>query len=76
MATVQVRDLDEVTYNTLRTRAASAGKSLQAYLRELLIESARQSTLAEVFARVEVHTGGRLGLAEATATVRADRDAR
>lgn len=75
MATVQVRNLDETTYRTLRARAASTGRSLQEYLRELLTESARQSTLAEVFARVEAHTGGQLTLAEAAATIRADRDA-
>lgn len=74
MATVQVRNLDETTYRTLRERAASAGKSLQEYLRELLTETARQQPLPEVFTRVAAHTGGRLKLAEATAAIRADRD--
>jgi hypothetical protein len=39
-------------------------------------ESSRQSTLAEVFARVDAHKGGQLTLEEATDLVRADRDAR
>ncbi|MGE5829779.1 MAG: FitA-like ribbon-helix-helix domain-containing protein [Micromonosporaceae bacterium] len=76
MATVQVRNLDEETYRVLRTRAATAGKSLQEYLRELLTEAARRPTLEEVFARVEAHTGGRLSLREATVQVRRERDAR
>lgn len=76
MATVQVRNLDETTYRTLRTRAAAAGRSLQEYLRELLTESARLPTLEAVFARVEAHTGGALSLRDAADAVRADRDAR
>ena len=76
MATVQVRNLDEDTYATLRTRAAAAGKSLQEFLRALLTEAARHPTLEEVFSRVEAHTGGRLSLDEATELVRQDREGR
>lgn len=76
MATVQVRNVDDTTYQTLRRRAVEAGQSLQEYLRELLSQAARQPTLTELFSQVEAHTGGRLSPAEAVAAIRADRDHR
>ena len=36
MATIHVRDVSESTVTTLKVRAARAGQSLQAYVRQLL----------------------------------------
>lgn len=36
MATIHVRDVPEGTLTTLKVRAAQAGQSLQAYVRQLL----------------------------------------
>ncbi|MGH3468954.1 MAG: FitA-like ribbon-helix-helix domain-containing protein [Thermocrispum sp.] len=44
MATIQVKDLPEEVAETFRRRAAEAGQSLQAFMRQYLIEAARQRT--------------------------------
>lgn len=49
---------------------------MQEYLRQLLDEIAQRPTLDEVLRRAGSRAGGRLGLAEAAAAVRADRDER
>ncbi|MGP4017388.1 FitA-like ribbon-helix-helix domain-containing protein [Saccharopolyspora sp. 5N708] len=41
MATIQIRDIPDEDYETLRMAARAEGKSLQAYLREAMIERAR-----------------------------------
>ncbi|HEU0087147.1 MAG TPA: antitoxin [Pseudonocardiaceae bacterium] len=53
MATIQVRDVPDEVAETYRRRAQAAGKSLQSYMRELLIETARRRDKAEVMAIVE-----------------------
>ena len=50
MATVQVRDLSEDTYETFRKRARAAGQSLQGYLHDLLEAAAAKTPKAEVLA--------------------------
>jgi plasmid stability protein len=64
MATIHVRDVPESTLTTLKVRAARAGQSLQAYVRQLLdSEAAALSTdeAAEqarvIAARSEVSAG-------------------
>lgn len=52
MATIQVRDVPESVAETYRQRAQHAGQSLQAYLREQLIEHAQRRDKAEVMAAV------------------------
>jgi plasmid stability protein len=52
MATIQVRDVPEEVAQTYRQRAELAGKSLQVYMREQLIELARRRDKAEVMAAV------------------------
>ena len=53
MATIQVRELPEESYEVLRRRARRAGKSLQAYMRDELVELARRPTKEEAIERVE-----------------------
>ena len=61
MPTIQVRDVPEETYRLIRLRASAEGKSLQAFMRDLLIETARRRTKAEAIAAIErrlARTGG------------------
>ena len=52
MATIQVRELPEESYEVLRRRARRAGKSLQAYMRDQLVELAGRPTKEEAIDQV------------------------
>jgi antitoxin FitA len=61
MATIQVRELPEESYEVLRRRARAAGQSLQAHLRAQLIDLATRQTKEEAVQQVEsvlARTGG------------------
>jgi len=51
MATIHVRDVPEGTLTTLKVRAAQAGQSLQAYVRQLLESEASVLTPEEAAER-------------------------
>jgi plasmid stability protein len=53
MATIQVRDLPEESYEVLRRRARRAGQSLQAYMRDQLIALAERPTKHEALEMIE-----------------------
>ncbi len=53
MATIQVKDVPDDVAETLRRRAAEAGQSLQSYMRQQLIDSARQRTKSEYVRIIE-----------------------
>ncbi|MGH3430225.1 MAG: FitA-like ribbon-helix-helix domain-containing protein [Mycobacteriales bacterium] len=53
MSTIQIRELPDEVAETYRRRAKEAGKSLQSYMREQLIQAAHQRTKAEAMAIVE-----------------------
>jgi plasmid stability protein len=53
MATIQIRDVPEDTYEVIRKRARSAGQSIKAYMREQVITQASRRTKAEAFAAVD-----------------------
>lgn len=76
MATIQVRHVPPETHAVLRRRAAERGMSMQEYLVTLLGEFASKPTVEEVLRRAGGRAGGRVGLAEASETLRAERDAR
>ncbi|GAA1506890.1 hypothetical protein GCM10009677_44270 [Sphaerisporangium rubeum] len=52
MGTIQIRDVPEDTESTLKARAEHQGKSLTAYVRDLLNEEAATPTLDEVMAKI------------------------
>ncbi|MEU7985231.1 hypothetical protein AB0B56_10235 [Streptosporangium canum] len=54
MGTMQIRDVSDATERTLKARAEREGKSLTAYVRDLLNEEAATPTLDEVMARIAV----------------------
>ena len=53
MTSIQVKDIPEDVAETLRRRAVGAGQSLQAYMREHLIEFARRRTKMEYVQIIE-----------------------
>ena len=50
---VQIRNLDDATYEKLRTRAAADGMSLSQYLRRELENLASLATMAEILERAD-----------------------
>ncbi|MBO0841115.1 MAG: antitoxin [Sciscionella sp.] len=53
MATIQIRNIPDDAYETLRRSARSAGKSLQAYMRDEVVDLARRRTVGEALDAVE-----------------------
>lgn len=53
MATIQVREIPADAYEVIRRRAQASGRSLQSYLREVLIDFASHPTTGEVLAAME-----------------------
>jgi plasmid stability protein len=51
MVAVTIRDIPDTVRDELAARAARAGKSLQEYLRGLLVDAADKPTVEEVLAR-------------------------
>lgn len=76
MVAVTVRDIPDGVRDELAARAAHAGKSLQEYLRGLLVEAANKPTVDEVLARARARvttTGARIDAAATLAARDADR---
>ncbi len=76
MPSIQVKDVPNDVHATLRRRAATAGKSLQEYLLDHLVEEAGTPTLEELLDRAGGRAGGKIGFKAAAKAVRAERDAR
>jgi len=53
MATIQIRELPEDAYETIRRRARAAGQSIQSYMRDQVVEFAGRRTKEEAWAAVE-----------------------
>ena len=73
---VTVRDVPEKVRDELAARAARAGKSLQEYLRGMLIESASRPSVEDVIARARARvdaTGVRVDAESILAARDADR---
>lgn len=47
MATIQIRDIPEDAYEVIRRRARAAGRSIQSYMREVVIDFAGGPTVEE-----------------------------
>ena len=73
---ITVRDVPDEVRDELAARAARAGKSLQEYLRGMLIESAARPPVDDVIARARARvdaTGVRVGTEAILAARDADR---
>lgn len=75
MALIQIRDVPEDVYETIRLRARRAGQSIQRYMLARTIEIARRPTPGEVVADVEADLSRRPPLEVDIDTLIADRDA-
>lgn len=53
MATIQIRELPEDAYETIRRRARAAGQSIQNYMHDQIVEFAGRRTKEEAWAAVE-----------------------
>lgn len=53
MATIQVREIPESAYETIRKRARASGRSIQSYMRDIIVDLASRPTTEEILAMVE-----------------------
>ena len=53
MATIQIREIPEEAYEVIRRRARMAGRSIQSYMCEWVVDFASQPTTDEVLAALE-----------------------
>jgi antitoxin FitA len=75
MALIQIRDVPEDVYETIRRRARRAGQSIQAYMLARTVEIGRRPTPEEVLADIDADLAERPRLAVDTDSLLADRDA-
>jgi antitoxin FitA len=75
MALIQIRDVPEDVYETIRLRARRAGQSIQAYMLARTIEMGRRPTPSEVLADLEADLEQRPRLEIDADALIADRDA-
>lgn len=76
MPNVLVRDLPDEVHAELQRRAEARGQSLQQYLATELKRITDKPPRDEVLARVARRRGGRVGLAQATEDLSAERGER
>jgi len=75
MATIQIRDIPSDAYEALREQARAAGQSLQAYMRERVVDMARiQARRAEIFAELNAALATDRGSGIRTEDIQADLD--
>lgn len=74
MATIQIRDIPEDAYETIRRRAKAAGQSIQAYMRDQIVQLAGKRTKAEVMTELEAALQADPGPGVAVEDVLADLD--
>jgi plasmid stability protein len=75
MALIQIRDVPEDVYESIRRRARRDGQSIQAYMLARTVEIGRRPTPDEVLADLEADLAQRPSLRVDTETLLADRDA-
>jgi len=74
MALIQIRDVPEDTYETIRRRARAAGQSIQKYMLAHVVEFAGEPTEAEVLDELRTDLANRRPVALDTETILAARD--
>ena len=57
MVAITIRDIPDGVRDELAARAARSGKSLQEYLRGMLVDIAAKPTVAEVISRARARVG-------------------
>ena len=73
MATIQIRDLPDDAYEIIRQQARDSGQSLQAYMRQRIIELAEEtSSRADALERLEGYLAERGGVGASAEEIVAD----
>jgi antitoxin FitA len=73
MPLIQIRDVPEDVYETIRRRARRSGQSIQAYMLARTIEIGRRPAPVDVLAELEADLAARRPLSVDTEQVLADR---
>lgn len=53
MATIQIREVPESSYEIIRKRARASGRSIQSYMRDVVVDFAGRPTTDEILATME-----------------------
>lgn len=69
MTALTIRDIPEDQIQTLKTRAAQAGKSLQSFMQELIARETSKPTLAEMMERLDRETTAAVSTADVLAAI-------
>ncbi|MDH6222875.1 FitA-like ribbon-helix-helix domain-containing protein [Streptomyces pseudovenezuelae] len=69
MSVLTVRDVPEDQIRVLKTRAAQAGKSLQAYMQELIARETTKPTMADMAAQLEREAAAEYTTADVLAAI-------
>jgi plasmid stability protein len=72
MATIQIREIPEDTYEVIRKRARGAGRSIQSYMRDWVVDFASRPTTEEALAVMEAAREATNSPGAATESVLAD----
>ncbi|SNQ49494.1 Antitoxin [Frankia canadensis] len=69
MTAITIRDVPEATLEALKAKAAEGGRSLQAYLLDLVTREARTPTLASMMARLDATTASEVATSDILAAI-------
>ena len=69
MTAITIRDVSDPTLEALKVKAAQTGRSLQAYLLDLVTRDARTPTLADMMGRLDRETRAELATSDILAAI-------
>ncbi|MFF4384074.1 antitoxin [Kitasatospora sp. NPDC001547] len=69
MTVLTIRDVPDDQIQTLKVRAAQAGKSLQAFMQDLIAKEASRPTMAEMMDRLNRETTATVSTADVLAAI-------
>ncbi len=58
MATIQIREIPQESYEIIRDRARAAGRSIQSYMRAWIVDFAQRPTTDELLAELDAVRAG------------------
>lgn len=76
MTAITIRDVPESIIAALKVKAAKGGRSLQAYLLDLVTREARTPTLADMMARLDRETQSDVSTSDILAAIDEGRERR
>ena len=76
MPAITIREVPDSTLEALKVKAAQGGKSLQAYLLDLVTREAATPTLAEMMARLDRETRTEVSTSDILSAIEGGRERR